>query len=285
MSYDDRAWFDPSRKGGGPRPSPALALGGAAGAIVVIVIALVFGVDPGRILRGGTTTDRLGDRSGASCTQGSADLDRSCRLLAGTRSLQDYWSSAQPGYQEAEVSTFDRSQLTGCGAASPETGPFYCPADATVYLGLGFFDRLGSRSGARNGYAAEAYVLAHTFGHHLQNLDGALPRVQGDSPATDPAPPRLLLELQADCYAGVWCSSAGSDPTSTVPEVSKDDLDEAVDAAAAVGDDQNQPLVPGQVTPESWTYGSAAQRKSWLLRGFEIGNPARCDTFAVRAPR
>ena len=289
MRYDDQARLDPSRMGGGgSRPSPGLALGGGAGAIVLIVIALLFGVDPGQVLQGGATT-RPGPASStpfAQCTRGAdIERDRDCRFVAFTNSIQDYWGGAQADYQEIDVTTFEGSVSTGCGGATSEVGPFYCPADTTVYLDLGFFDQLTTQLGARGGDAAEAYVLAHEFGHHVQNLTGAMQQVQGSGQGTGPTSPGVRLELQADCYAGVWFRSATDEPDDAISEVTQDDLDRAVDAAAAVGDDRIQKKAQGQVTPESWTHGSAVQRQRWLQRGFETGDPARCDTFARDALR
>ena len=287
MKYDDRAGLDPSQMGGGGRrPSPALALGGGAGAIVVIVIALLFGVDPGQVLQGGAgpAPGPATSTPFAQCTSG-ADIgrDRDCRFVAFTNSIQAYWAGADPGYQEIDVDTFEGSVSTGCGAATSEVGPFYCPADTTVYLDLGFFDQLTTQLGARGGDAAEAYVLAHEFGHHVQNLDGTMAEVQGSGQGTGPTSAGVRLELQADCYAGVWFHHAVDDPDDAISEVSQDDLDRAVDAAAAVGDDRIQEKARGQVTPESWTHGSAANRQKWLTTGFTSGDPNACDTFKAGA--
>jgi len=284
MQHDDQARFDPSPLGGrGVRPSPALALGGGAGAIVVIVIALLFGVDPGQALRGGAAGPGTARPSASvSCTRGAdVQRDRDCRLVGVTSSLQDYWSGARSDYREVGLATFEGSASTGCGTASSEVGPFYCPADTTVHLDLGFLEQLGNRGGD----APEAYVVAHEFGHHVQDLTGALQRVQSSGPGTGPQSAGVRLELQADCYAGVWFAHAASDPGGPVPEVSRDDLDRAVEAAAVVGADRVQRRVAGQVNPESWTHGSAAERQRWLQRGFEGGDPARCDTFAADALR
>ena len=289
MRYDDQARLDPSPMGGGGgRPSAGIALGGGAGAIVVIVIALLFGVDPGQVLRGGASTGPAPASSTpfGQCTRGAdIERDRDCRFVAFTNSIQDYWGGAQADYQEIDVRTFEGSVSTGCGGATSEVGPFYCPADTTVHLDLGFFDQLTTQLGARGGDAAEAYVLAHEFGHHVQNLTGALQRVQGAGQGTGPTSPGVRLELQADCYAGVWFHHAADDPDDAISEVTRDDLDRAADAAAAVGDDRIQEKTQGQVTPESWTHGSAAQRQQWLQRGFATGDPARCDTFARDALR
>jgi len=162
-------------------------------------------------------------------------------------------------------------------------GPFYCPADTSVYLDLGFFDQLTGELGAQGGDAAEAYVLAHEFGHHVQNLVGTMARVQGGSQQAGPRSPQLRLELQADCYAGVWFRHASDDPESPISQITADDLNRAVDAAAAVGDDRIQKKMQGQVSPENWTHGSAANRQKWLSQGFRSGDPETCDTFAAAA--
>jgi uncharacterized protein len=172
---------------------------------------------------------------------------------------------------------------TACGTATSAVGPFYCPADTTVYLDLGFFDQLTTELGAQGGDAAEAYVFAHEFGHHIQNLTGTMRKVQAQGQTTGPRSPAVRLELQADCYAGVWFSQAADDPNSPIAEVTARDLERALDAAAAVGDDRIQERARGQVSPESWTHGSAALRQKWLDQGFRSGDPNTCDTFARNA--
>jgi predicted metalloprotease len=152
-----------------------------------------------------------------------------------------------------------------------------------VYLDLGFFDQLTGQLGAQGGDAAEAYVLAHEFGHHIQNLTGTMQRVQSSRQGTGPTSPGVRLELQADCYAGVWFRHATEDPQSPITEVTQEDLDRAVDAAQAVGDDRIQQKMQGQVSPETWTHGSAAMRRQWLAQGFNTGDPNKCDTFAKNA--
>ena len=268
MKYNDRAPLDPSQLDGSRRPSGAVALGGGAGAIVVIVIALLFGVDPGAALRGPVTAGQGAGRptAFAQCTRGSdISADRDCRFVAYTNSIQDYWRDAADDYQVIRVNTFEASTSTGCGRATSDVGPFYCPADSSVHLDLGFFDQLTGQLGAKGGDAAEAYVLAHEFGHHIQHLTGAMARVQGGTQDAGPKSPGVRLELQADCYAGVWFSHATGDADSPITEISREDLARAVDAAAAVGDDRIQQKIQGQVTPESWTHGSAANRQKWLL--------------------
>ena len=286
VKYNEQANLDPSQMGGGGGNRGKIAIGGGAG-LLIAVLALLFGVNPGDIL-GGTQQADPGSSGGstpfAQCTRGSdINTDRDCRFVAYTNSIQDYWNEALQGYRVITVETFEGPVSTACGTASSAVGPFYCPADTSVYLDLGFFDQLTGELGAQGGDAAEAYVLAHEFGHHVQNLVGTMAQVQGGSQGTGPKSPQVRLELQADCYAGVWFRQATEDPESPIKEVTADDLNRAVDAAAAVGDDRIQEKMQGQVSPESWTHGSAANRQKWLSQGFRSGDPNTCDTFAPGA--
>jgi predicted metalloprotease len=287
MKYNDQAQLDPSQMGGGGgRGGGKVALGGGAG-LIVVVLALLFGINPGDILGGATTTadPSASSTEFANCQRGSdIEKNRDCRFVAYTNSIQDYWGNTVQGYQVIKVDSFTGSIDTACGNATSAVGPFYCPGDTSVYLDLGFFDELKRKFGAQGGDAAEAYVLAHEFGHHIQKLTGTMQKVQGGgSQDTGPRSGSVRLELQADCYAGVWFKHATDDPSSPVSEVTSKDLDLAVDAAAAVGDDRIQEKMQGQVTPETWTHGSAANRQKWLNRGFTTGDPNKCDTFASGA--
>ena len=165
---------------------------------------------------------------------------------------------------------FTGQVATACGTATSAVGPFYCPGDTTVYLDTGFFDELTGKLGAKGGDAAEAYVFAHEFGHHIQNLTGVMGKVQSQGAGqTGPKSGGVRLELQADCYAGVWMNHAHQGPELTDrSRLTQDDLNRAIDAAAAVGDDRIQERMQGQVNPESWTHGSAANRQKWLIIGF-----------------
>ena len=165
---------------------------------------------------------------------------------------------------------------TGCGFASSQVGPFYCPPDRGVYIDLDFFEELQSRFGAGGGPFAQAYVIAHEYGHHVQNLLGTLDRVkQGE---TGPESAAVRSELQADCYAGVWAANAVS--TGLLEKLTQADINQGLDAAAAIGDDRIQEATQGQVNPERWTHGSSEQRRRWFSRGYENGKPAACDTFS-----
>jgi predicted metalloprotease len=202
-------------------------------------------------------------------------------LEAVVPDIQNFWKQefARAGrpYAPAAVVIFRHATVSGCGLASSETGPFYCPLDHTVYLDPGFFRQLAVEFRAPGDFA-QAYVVAHELGHHVQTLTGITQQVD-EARASDPALSNALsipLELQADCFAGVWGHS-----TYDRGLIDRGDLDEALRAVAAVGDDRIQKRTIGRIIPEAWTHGSSAQRRSWYLRGFETGDPGACDTFAA----
>ena len=201
-------------------------------------------------------------------------------LCGASDDVQDYWIADYPTafggqYTETDTTFFSGSVNTGCGQATSQVGPFYCPADGFVYFDLDFLTQLQDQFGAEGDLAAQ-YIVAHEYGHHVQNLLGISDDVNRRS-QQDPGRANqysVALELQADCFAGAWARNA--DERSLLEE---GDLQEALGAAAAVGDDRIQQQTQGRVNPESWTHGSAEQRVSWFRRGFDTGDPARCTTF------
>jgi uncharacterized protein len=265
-----------------------VALGGGGIVTLIIVLAIVLlggnpfgdgGLGPLDDLAGQTAGTQPPAATLEHCQTGEdANRYEDCRILAIVNSVQEYWGQALRGYEPAQTIFFEGGVSTGCGQASSAVGPFYCPRDRKVYIDLGFFDELQSRFGASGGDLAEAYVLAHEYGHHVQNLTGVLERA--DSQDVGPQGDAVRVELQADCYAGVWTGNALR--TGLIEELTRQDVQEALSAAAAVGDDRIQERTQGRVVPENWTHGSSEQRQSWYVRGLEGKNPNSCDTFSGR---
>jgi predicted metalloprotease len=270
------------RVGGAPM---ALGGGGIVTLIIVVAIVLLGGNPLGS--GGGALDDLTGQTAGAGppaatlehCQTGEdANQYQDCRILAVVNSVQKYWTGAFRGYEPARTRFFTDAVATGCGTASSAVGPFYCPRDRNIYIDLGFFEQLESQFGAQGGPLAEAYVIAHEYGHHVQNLTGALQRAQSGD--TGPQSNAVRVELQADCYAGVWVANALR--TGLVEEITRGDIQDALDAASAIGDDRIQEKAQGRVTPEAWTHGSSEQRRGWFVRGIEGGSASSCDTFSGR---
>jgi predicted metalloprotease len=291
VKFDENAQLDTSQiddaRGRGALsslPRGGVAVGGGLG-VVGLVIALLLGVNP---LSGGGSTSSLNDGQASTlardCQTGADANEREdCRVVGIVNSVQAFWrdrfSSAGQEYESAQTRFFSDQVSTGCGAATADVGPFYCPADRYVYLDLGFFDDLREKFGARGGPFAQAYVVAHEYGHHVQDLLGTMDRVKQG--VTGPSSGSVRLELQADCLAGVWAN--GAVQTGYIADLTGDDIADGLDAASAVGDDRIQSEFEGHVNPESWTHGSSAERQRWFTTGYQSGDVGACDTFAAGA--
>jgi uncharacterized protein len=270
------------RRGVGP-----IAVGGGGLGVVGLVIYLLIA-----LLSGGNALGQLAPLEGQQVGQGDAPSDISrecktgqdanerqdCRIVAVVNSVQKFWDGvfqrSNRQYQYVDTVFFTDQVDTACGFADSQVGPFYCPRDQLVYIDLGFFDELG-RFGAPDTAFVESYVIAHEYGHHVQDQLGVLDRIGNDPQG--PESRAVRSELQADCYAGVWAAHAVE--TGLVEQVTQADVNSGLDAAAAIGDDRIQQQTQGQVNPETWTHGSSEQRRRWFSRGYEQGRPAVCDTF------
>lgn len=236
-------------------------------------------------VRAGQQVDNDELRQKCQFGRDSAAVD--CEAVTVVNSIQSYWAGqfARSGarYMPATTRFFDGAVSTGCGAASSASGPFYCPADGRVYIDLSFYRELETRFGAKGGTFARAYVLAHEYGHHVQDLIGA-PR-PGRRSVSGPTSDSVRLELQADCFAGVWANHATQTRSASgkpfIENINEPDIDAGLDTAARIGDDYIQSQIAGQqVNQRQFTHGSSAQREKWLSTGLRTGDPRQCDTFA-----
>jgi predicted metalloprotease len=290
MSFNEGVRLDPGRASGGG-PGAGLAIGGGAGGILALILALVFGVNPGDLIGGSGPGAAPAQQQDFSHCRTGEDANRyvDCRIIATAESLDAVWGQVLPAqagvqYTQPGLTIFQQAVSTGCGTASSEVGPFYCPVDRTAYFDAGFFQVLHDRFGASGGPLAQEYVVAHEFGHHIENELGVLGRAQQDQQGAGSGSVRI--ELMADCLAGVWAHHASQtvDPQSGEPflkPLTEQDVADALSAAAAVGDDRIQRETQGRVDPESWTHGSSEQRQRWFSAGYRTGQVATCDTFAA----
>lgn len=294
--YGEPMTFNENADVGGNRArrrgrTAAIAGGGVAGlgGIAVLVLSLLTGgsFDLSALLGGGVpgAVDRGGDGDAVvpNCQTGAdANSNDECRLAAASLNLDQYWAKQLDGYTDPDLFIVQGSTPTQCGTASNATGPFYCPPEQAVYIDPTFFGLLREQFGATAGPLAQLYVLAHEYGHHVQNLIG----VMADNPdnGTGPASNGVRTELQADCFAGAWVAAATQQVDDNgVPYLqtpTEADIRDALNAAETVGDDHIQQQSGGRVNPESWTHGSSAQRERWFATGYQ-GGPTSCDTFSV----
>ncbi|WKD57571.1 Putative neutral zinc metallopeptidase [Corynebacterium capitovis DSM 44611] len=266
---------------GGGGGLPIVVGGGGIGTLVIL--ALVY------FLGGGTGTESL-PSAGHSSNPGSYNLDHcqsegaaneydDCRVEATMYSVDAVWQAVLPQqagieYTQPGMHLFENSVATGCGNASASTGPFYCPSDTTAYLDVSFFQQLGQLGGS-NGPLAQEYAIAHEIGHHIQNLEGTLGLSDYNNPGEDSA--AVAIELQADCYAGLWAKRASEGEDAMLEPISRKQLSEALQTARAIGDDNIQKRSGGQINPDAWTHGSSEQREDAFMAGYESGVMSSCD--------
>ena len=307
MRFNPRARLDTSqvevRQGGGgggmgfPIPSGGggMKVGGGIGGIVVLLLIFVVSQLMGGKGSGGFqfpaapnagSVDTTGVTGLPNCETGDdANKNRQCGMLASVNSIQAFWTVALPQYANTQYEItktvfFNGQTSTGCGPATAAVGPFYCPVDKNVYLDTTFFnDMLQGQLGAQGGPFAEAYVLAHEYGHHVQDLLGLMSQQLTQGPEGG----AVRLELQADCFAGMWAKYAtqvkDADGVVLIEDLTDEDIAQAIDSAQAVGDDRIQERTSGRVNPDQWTHGSANARKYWFSVGLSAGTIDACNTF------
>ncbi len=290
MSFNDGAELDLSNVqsgGGGGR----MAIGGGA-ALLIAVVGMFLGVDTSSLLGSAGVTQDSGQATTGSdlarCKTGKqANEDVECRIVGAANSAEKFWAAELPKsgtkFSPAKLVIYSGQTASGCGTASNAVGPFYCPTDSKIYIDGSFFAELTNRFGADDGALAQEYVVAHEYGHYIQDLLGVLGRAQADRQGADSGAVRV--ELMADCFAGMWARSAAStksaNGTTFLKPLTQRDIDSALSAASAVGDDRIQEKVQGRVNPEAWTHGSADQRQRWFTQGYETGDLNKCNTFAA----
>lgn len=280
-----------TRRGG---KGGAVAGGGIGLSIVAFLIYQFTGVDVAPTLsslQGGAQGPGSDEEISTigECSVADANENRDCRLSATVQALDVFWAATLPTagveLDQPDVWAFDAATSTGCGDATSATGPFYCPTDQSIYMDLTFFDLLQSRFGASGGSLAEMYVTAHEYGHHIQNQLGTMDTI--DRQSTGPESDGVRLELQADCYAGMWVGAAATTEDPDRPGVTfldpptQAELADAFSAAEAIGDDHIQQQSGGSINPDLWTHGSSDQRLRWFTVGYEQGTLDACDTFAA----
>ena len=288
MTFNEGMQIDTSTassSGGGGR---MIALGGGLGGLLIVVVALLLGVDPGRVVNQQQINTSEYSSPGFDLSQCKTGADANkyvqCRVVATGNSVDAVWHELMQGYTRPHVQLFSGQVETACGVATSAVGPFYCPVDRTAYFDTDFFQVLVTQFGSSGGPLAQEYVVAHEYGHHVQNLQGILGRAQQG--AQGAGGNGVRTELQADCYAGIWAHYASTvkQESTGVPylqPLSDKDIQDALSAAASVGDDRIQKASTGHINPESWSHGSSAERQQWFTVGYQTGDPNKCDTFAA----
>lgn len=280
--------------GGGIRPGGMRMGGGIGGVILTIIVVLIYnfaGGDGAAVNPAAQNNQVAGDsqvqQQLENCKTGAdANRDDVCLVKGTVATVEAFWTKYFPEatgkqYQSAVTTVYSGSTQSSCGTASNQTGPFYCPLDKGVYVDASFFGQLSSTYGADSGQLAKEYVIAHEYGHHVQDLLGALGRAQQDPKG--PESGGVRVELQADCYAGLWAhyatTTTDNNGTAYLKAITPADIKSALSAASAVGDDRIQKKSTGRVNQDTWTHGSSASRQKWFTRGYETGQINSCDTF------
>jgi hypothetical protein len=290
MTFNEGMQIDTSTasSSGGGGGGLGMAFGGGIGGLLILLVAIFLGVDPGGVVSQQPMDTRDDSAPGFDLSQCKTGADANkyvqCRVVATSNSVDAVWHQLMKNYTRPHVRLFTGSVDTGCGPATTAVGPFYCPVDQTAYFDTDFFQELVEKFGASGGPFAQEYVVAHEYGHHVQDLQGTLGRAQQG--AKGAGGNGVRTELQADCYAGIWAHYASTvkQESTGVPylqPLSDKDIADALSAAASVGDDRIQKETAGRVNPESWTHGSSAERQKWFTIGYQTGDPNKCDTFAA----
>jgi uncharacterized protein len=303
MSFNDNAQLDTSQVGGGGGGGGTpggMVVGGGIGGIILLIIALIFGINPGSLPGGGTSPGGSldqgqvqpgGSESGrdfSNCKTGAdANKNDVCRIIGTVNSVNAYWTTELKRYGRqytpAKTIIYNGATQSACGTASNQVGPFYCPLDKQVYIDASFFDILTQQFGSSGGPLAQEYVVAHEYGHHVQDILGLLDKAQQDPQGAQSGSVRT--ELMADCLAGVWANHAtetkDAEGNTLLEPLTQQDIKDALSAASSVGDDRIQSKTQGQVTPETWTHGSSEARQRWFSTGYKSGDLNQCDTFSV----
>jgi predicted metalloprotease len=300
MSFNDNVTLDTSqvRSGGGGGGAPGgMVVGGGVVGIIITIILMIFGINPADITGSSTQPDAGQVQPGgeqdaaafAECQTGAdANANVECRVIGAVNSVQAFWEGELPRFgkewQPTQTVLYRGQTQSACGTASNQVGPFYCPLDKTVYIDASFFGILEEQFGSSAGPLAQEYIVAHEYGHALQDQLGLLGRAQRDPQG--PESGAVRIELMADCLGGVWANHASTvkDEDTGQPflkPLTDQDIMDALSAASSVGDDRIQEKTQGRVTPENWTHGSAEARQRWFLQGFKTGDLNQCDTFSV----